>query len=110
MKNWIYLVLLLFLGKNYIARSQVIEGVGYSERVHVDNTFDMYGEDIFGQRFPSESFPYKDDVTGKEIISLTTSRHHNAKMYQTHPQWTSDGKYIIFASDRMGEENIMLFR
>lgn len=80
--------------------AQTIEGIDYSNRADVDNTFDMTGTDIFGQRFPSEHLTIKDEVTGVEIIALTTSRHHNSKIYQTHPQWTSDGKYIVFRSDR----------
>lgn len=80
--------------------SQVVEGVDYSSRANVYKTFDMNGQDIFGQRFPSENFTFKDKVTGVTINALTTSRHNNSKMYQTHPQWTADGKYIVFTSDR----------
>ncbi|MCM4157239.1 biopolymer transporter Tol [Gramella sp. AN32] len=87
------------------AFSQVVEGKDYSSRVNVDHTFDMAGEDIFGQRFPSENFTYQDKVTGVTINALTTSRHSSSKMYQTHPQWTSDGKYIVFTSNRTSREN-----
>ena len=80
--------------------SQVVEGVDYSSRANVYKTFDMDGQDVFGQRFPSENFTFKDKVTGVTINALTTSRHKNEKMYQTHPQWTADGKYIVFTSDR----------
>lgn len=80
--------------------AQVIEGIDYSDRADVDNTFDMSGTDVFGQRFPSEHFTIKDEVTGVDIIALTTSRHNNSKIYQTHPQWTPNGKYIVFRSDR----------
>lgn len=84
------------------AYSQIVEGKDYSNRAAVDNTFDMAGEDIFGQRFPSEHLTLTDRVTGVEIIALTTSRHNNSKIYQTHPQWTPDGKYIVFRSSRAG--------
>ena len=80
--------------------SQTIDGINYSNRAYVYKTFDMYGEDIFGQRFLSENYTFKDEVTGAQINALTTSRHRSSTMYQTHPQWTVDGKYIIFRSDR----------
>ncbi|MEL0456485.1 oligogalacturonate lyase family protein [Flavobacteriaceae bacterium SZ-1-7] len=80
--------------------AQIVEGKDYSALSDVDHTFDMAGDDIFGQRFPSENFTYIDKVTGIKVNALTTSRHSNSKMYQTHPQWTADGKYIVFSSNR----------
>lgn len=85
--------------------SQVIDGIDYSGREGVSNTFDMARTDIFGQRFPSEDFTFTDRETGVEIVALTSSRRSSSKMYQTHPQWTSDGKYIIFQSHYPGTEN-----
>ncbi len=82
------------------AFSQVVEGVDYSSRKNVDKTFDMAGTDIFGQRFPSESLTITDPVTGVKFIALTTSRHSSVKIYQDHPNWTADGKYIVFTSNR----------
>ena len=55
---------------------------------------------ILGQRFASEYLTLKDDVTGAQIIALTTSRHSNSKYYQTHPSWTPDSKHLLVA--RMG--------
>ncbi|MBD0300225.1 MAG: PD40 domain-containing protein, partial [Nitrososphaera sp.] len=89
--------LLFFYTTSY---SQVVEGVDYSDRKNVDKTFDMAGTDIFGQRFPSENLTIKDPVTGVNIIALTTSRHNSSKIYQDHPNWTADGKYIVFTSNR----------
>lgn len=83
-----------------ISSAQTIEGVDYSDRKHVDKTFDMAGTDIFGQRFPSESLTITDPVTGVKIIALTTSRHSSVKIYQDHPNWTADRKYIVFTSNR----------
>ncbi|GAB3537660.1 hypothetical protein GCM10027443_31060 [Pontibacter brevis] len=77
-----------------------MEGIDYSDRAHVDKTFDMAGTDIFGQRFPSESLTITDPVTGVPITALTTSRHSSSKIYQDHPNWTADGKYIVFSSNR----------
>jgi oligogalacturonide lyase len=81
-----------------IVYGQVVEGVDYSDRAKVYKTFDMYREDVFGQRFFSENVTYKDKVTGVTVNALTTSRRRSSTMYQTHPQWTADGKYIIFRS------------
>lgn len=100
-----YKFLCIFLVVAFVAPasySQVIEGVDYSDKADVDNTFDMAGQDVFGQRFPSEHLTIIDEVTGVDIIALTTSRHNNSKMYQTHPQWTPDGGYIMFRSSRAG--------
>ncbi len=83
--------------------SQTVAGIDYSDRAHVDNTFDMAGQDVFGQRFASEHLTITDEETGVEIIALTTSRHNSSKIYQTHPQWTPDGKYIVFRSNRAAD-------
>lgn len=80
--------------------AQIIAGKDYSDLSHVYNTFDMAGQDVFGQRFASEHLTLKDEVTGIDIIALTTSRHNNSKIYQDHPQWTADGNYLIFRSSR----------
>ncbi|ALJ01104.1 biopolymer transporter Tol [Rufibacter tibetensis] len=87
-------------GLSVSSHAQTIGGVDYSDRAHVDKTFDMAGTDIFGQRFPSESATIVDPVTGVKITALTTSRHSSSKIYQDHPNWTADGKYIVFTSNR----------
>ena len=89
------LLCVLFLS---IAYGQTVEGVDYSHLSKVYKTFDMYREDVFGQRFFSENVTFKDKVTGVTVNALTTSRRRSSTMYQTHPQWTADGKYIIFRS------------
>jgi oligogalacturonide lyase len=55
-----------------------------------------------GKVFPSELKEFVDSITGKKYSALTTSSFSDAKIYQTHPQWTSDGQYIIFRSNRSG--------
>lgn len=40
----------------------------------------------------------KDPVTGTRLVFLTSKPHGDAKIYQTHPQWTSDGQWLIFRS------------
>jgi oligogalacturonide lyase len=45
---------------------------------------------------------FVDKVTGMTVTALTTSSFSDAKPYQTHTTWTSDGKWIIFRSNRSG--------
>jgi oligogalacturonide lyase len=51
-----------------------------------------------GKRFPPEMRTFVDAQTGVTVTALTTGTFNDAKIYQTHPQWTSDGQYIIFQS------------
>jgi oligogalacturonide lyase len=60
------------------------------------------GASYVGRRFPSERKIYKDLVTGYEVSMLTTSPAKDNKIYQTHPNWTADGRHIVFTSDRTG--------
>lgn len=53
-----------------------------------------------GKRFPSERKVVKDPVTGAELIFLTSTSGGDSKIYQTHNQWTSDGNWVIFRSNR----------
>jgi oligogalacturonide lyase len=57
-----------------------------------------------GTRFPSEKRIIKDPVTGTELTFLTSTPAGDSKIYQTHNQWTSDGKWIIFRSNRVRGE------
>ncbi|MFV8271236.1 hypothetical protein ACNQGP_15050 [Flavobacterium sp. GT2N3] len=57
-----------------------------------------------GTRFPSEKKIVKDPVTGQELIFLTTKSAGDSKTYPTHPQWTSDGEWLIFRSNRVKGE------
>ncbi len=60
-----------------------------------------------GRRFPSETFIYKDEITGKTIKVLTNSTEYSdARIYQTHPQWTYDDQYIAFRSRRSGNSQL----
>lgn len=52
-----------------------------------------------GRRFPSERKVVKDPVTGTELTFLTSKPHGDAKIYQTHNQWTSDMNWLVFRSD-----------
>ncbi len=63
---------------------------------------DLFARDA-GRRFPPEKRTLKDAKTGATITALTTDPANDQKIYQTHPQWTSDGAYIIFRSNRPGK-------
>lgn len=57
-----------------------------------------------GRRFPSERKIVKDPVTGINLTFLTSTPAGDSKIYQTHNQWTSDGEWLIFRSDRVNGE------
>ena len=58
-----------------------------------------------GRRFPSERKVIKDPKTGVELVFLTSkSGTGDSKIYQTHNQWTSDGQWVVFRSDRVPGE------
>jgi oligogalacturonide lyase len=54
-----------------------------------------------GKRFPSEKKVVKDPVTGVQLTFLTSKPAGDSKIYPTHPQWTADGKWLIFRSGRV---------
>ena len=57
-----------------------------------------------GKRFPSERKVVKDPVTGTMLTFLTAKPMGDSKIYQTHNQWTSDGEWLIFRSNRVKGE------
>lgn len=58
-----------------------------------------------GTRFPSEKKVIKDPKTGVELVFLTSQQGKgDSKIYQTHNQWTADGKWVIFRSNRVPGE------
>ena len=57
-----------------------------------------------GKRFPSERKEITDPVTGVKLIFLTSTPSGDSKIYQTHNQWTSDGQWLIFRSNRVRGE------
>lgn len=54
-----------------------------------------------GRRFPSEKKIVHDPVTGVPLTFLTSTPAGDSKIYQTHNQWTADGRWIIFRSSRV---------
>lgn len=57
-----------------------------------------------GTRFPSEKKIVEDPVTGVPLTFLTSEPEGDSKIYQTHPQWTADGEWLIFRSNRVPGE------
>ena len=54
-----------------------------------------------GTRFPAEKKIVADPVTGVPLEFLTSKPAGDSKIYQTHHQWTSDGKWLVFRSSRV---------
>lgn len=59
-----------------------------------------------GRRLPSERSVTTDPETGAELVFLTNDPAADIKIYQTHPSWTPDGRWIVFSSDRSGSAQI----
>ncbi|MFZ0282980.1 MAG: hypothetical protein WAL29_15110 [Bacteroidales bacterium] len=57
-----------------------------------------------GTRFPSEKKVITDPVTGTRLTFLTGKPAGDSKIYQTHRQWTADGEWVIFRSNRVRGE------
>ena len=55
-----------------------------------------------GRTWPSEKKIVPDPVTGLPLTFLTSTDggYRQSKIYQTHRQWTPDGKWIVFRSTR----------
>lgn len=54
-----------------------------------------------GARFPSEKKIVPDPVTGVPLTFLTSRPVGDSKIYQTHHQWTADGQWLVFRSNRV---------
>jgi len=57
-----------------------------------------------GTRFPPEKKVVTDPVTGTKLTFLTSNPAGDSKIYQTHNQWTADGNWVIFRSNRVRGE------
>ncbi len=63
-----------------------------------------------GRRSPPEPKRFQDAVTGATVTALTTGLSNDAKIYQTHPQWTAEGGWIVFRSaDRAADRTAQAF-
>jgi len=68
--------------------------------IRVDGSQSQQNMYYAARKYPTEKMTYKDITTGQEITMLTTSEAKDDKIYQTHPNWTADGRHIVFRSDR----------
>jgi oligogalacturonide lyase len=59
-----------------------------------------------GTRFSSEKKIVTDPVTGTQLTFLTSKPAGDSKIYQTHRQWTADGNWLIFRSNRIPGETL----
>ncbi len=59
-----------------------------------------------GRRFPSEMKTVTDPVTGVQLTFLTSTSSGDFRLYHTHRQWTADGKWVIFRSNRAPGETL----
>ena len=59
-----------------------------------------------GARSVSERSTFIDEATGATVTRLTSSVAKDDKIYQTHPNWVSDGSHLIFQSDRTGRDEV----
>ncbi|MFS1704609.1 hypothetical protein [Alteromonas sp. AMM-1] len=57
-----------------------------------------------GDTFASERKVITDPVTGVNIAFLTSQPAGDSKIYPTHPQWTADGNWLVFRSNRVPGE------
>src|ERR1039458_9099101 len=57
-----------------------------------------------GRTWPSEKKIVPDPVTGLplEFLTITDGGYTQSKIYQTHRQWTADGRWLIFRGTREG--------
>jgi hypothetical protein len=55
-----------------------------------------------GRQWPSEKKFVPDPITGVplEFLTSTDGTYRQSKIYQTHRQWTTDGKWLIFRGTR----------
>jgi oligogalacturonide lyase len=71
------------------------------------SAFTLFSQMTFcqiGTRFPSEKRIVIDSVTGTKLTFLTNKPAGDSKIYQTHSQWTSDGNWVVFRSNRVRNE------
>jgi len=79
-------------------------GIKYLQVVVLLFLFGVSANAQIGRRFPSEKKIVKDPVTGTMLTFLTSTPTGDSKIYQTHNQWTSDGQWLIFRSNRVPGE------
>jgi hypothetical protein len=61
---------------------------------------------IIGKRWPAEWSQYADPLTGKTVTKYTSSSGTDQHPYFTGPAVTTDGRRLVFISDRTGNPNL----
>lgn len=84
------------MNKSFLSRAALI--------VAVSSLFVTLASAQIGRRFPSEKKIITDPVTGVSLTFLTSTPAGDSKIYPTHHQWTSDGKWVVFRSNRVRGE------
>jgi len=64
------------------------------------------GESQIGKPFPPEKKFVTDTITGARLAFLTSSPLNDYLISNNHRQWTSDGKWLIFRSQRLPGETL----
>ena len=80
------------------------QNVRYTATLSICFMLCLHGFSQIGRRFPSERKLVKDPVTGTMLTFLTSTPAGDSKIYQTHTQWTADGEWLIFRSNRARNE------
>ncbi len=65
------------------------------------NALALTAQAELGKRFPSEKKIVNDPVTGTPLTFLTSTPAGDSKIYPTHPQWTIDGQWLVFRTNRV---------
>src|SRR5450755_131852 len=100
-KSELFRYKLKFLGINRTLRSLVM---CRSLKARLTLAFFLAASSAFaqmGRTWPSEKKIVPDPVTGLPLTFLTSSdTYRQSKIYQTHRQWTADGKWLVFRGVR----------
>ena len=59
-----------------------------------------------GKRYSPEWREYQDPLTGRRVRQMTDSRAEDYHLYFYNPSVSSDGKYLVFYSERTGISNL----
>jgi hypothetical protein len=71
-----------------------------------DHTVSPERGSLIGRTFLSESSARPDPLTGREVLQLTNSIANDQHPYFTGPALTSDGRTLVFISERSGHPNL----
>jgi len=80
--------------------SRTLKTTAYFTVLVLFSSCTVFGQ--IGRTWPSEKKIVPDPVTGVplEFLTSTDGTYRQSKIYQTHRQWTADGKWLIFRGTR----------